>query len=214
MRRALGVLLALVARLWVATLRVRVELHPALARVGERRWVLAFWHGTQLALQALPRRGRTAVMVSLSRDGDMQAAALALLGFEVVRGSTSRGGARALAALVRAMRRGADAVFAVDGPRGPYGVPKPGALTAARLAGGVLVPAGCAAARGRVLAGTWDRFVLPLPFSRVSIVLGAPIEPEEEDALGRVGPAIAECNARAAAPDAWARGRASAVPLG
>ncbi len=212
MRRALGALLALVARVWVATLRVRVEAHPALVRVRDRRWVLAFWHGTQLALQALPRRGRTAVMVSLSRDGDMQAVALRLLGFQVVRGSTSRGGVRALAALVRAMRGGADAVFAVDGPRGPYGVPKPGAVSAARLAGGVVVPAGCAAARARVLSKTWDRFVLPLPFTRVRIVLGAPIEPEE-GALGRVGEAIAECNARAASTAGEAPGAASSVPL-
>ncbi len=92
------------------------------------------------------------VLVSLSRDGAMQARALALQGLRVVRGSSSRGGARGLAALVRAMRRdGADAAFAVDGPRGPRGVVKGGVVVAARAAGAVLVPMAGVVHRGIVL---------------------------------------------------------------
>ena len=127
-RALLGVLLGLVARLWLATLRVHVVVHPALERVQGRPWVLAFWHGTQWPLLAWRRRRRTVVLVSLSRDGAMQARALALQGLRVVRGSSSRGGIRGLAQLVRAMKREAlDAAFAVDGPRGPLGVVKGGA---------------------------------------------------------------------------------------
>ncbi|HEX3770615.1 MAG TPA: DUF374 domain-containing protein, partial [Polyangiaceae bacterium] len=124
----LGIFLGWIVRLWLATLRVRVVVDPALEAVADRPWVLSFWHGTQWPLLAWHRRRRTVVLVSLSRDGAMQARALAVQGFRVVRGSSSRGGARGLAALVRAMKQeGADAAFAVDGPRGPRGVAKGGA---------------------------------------------------------------------------------------
>jgi lysophospholipid acyltransferase (LPLAT)-like uncharacterized protein len=74
------------------------------------------------------------------------------------------------------MRAGeVDAAFAVDGPRGPYGEPKPGAALAARRSGGVLVPMGSAVHRGKIFARAWDRFVLAWPFSRVVVVLGPPI---------------------------------------
>lgn len=190
MRKLAGALLALVARLWLATLRVRV--HGAEMLEGEGAAVLAFFHGTQLLLHKLRRRTKTCVMVSHSRDGELQAAALRTLGFDVVRGSSSRGGARALAAMVHRLREGADAVFAVDGPRGPYGVVKPGALALAEKSGARVIPAGAAARRGVVLERAWDRFVLPWPFTRVDIVLGAPVAPSAgASALSR---AIAECN--------------------
>jgi lysophospholipid acyltransferase (LPLAT)-like uncharacterized protein len=196
LRGALGVLLAWIARAWLATLRFRV--HGAEAVAGEGGCVLAFFHGTQMLLHGVRRRRRTCVMVSHSRDGQVQAAALRTLGFDVVRGSSSRGGARALATIVHALRRGgADAVFAVDGPRGPYGVVKPGALLAAERAGARVVPAGAAARRCFVLSRAWDRFVVPWPLSRVDIVLGPPVPPGAGAA--RLAGAIAECNRRAAA---------------
>jgi lysophospholipid acyltransferase (LPLAT)-like uncharacterized protein len=119
------------------------------------------------------------VLVSWSSDGSMQAQALGMLGLTVVRGSSSRGGARGLAALVRAMRKdGADAAFAVDGPRGPHGVVKGGVVLAARAAGGVIVPMAGAVRNGVVLKRTWDEFALAWPFTRVDVALSAPIDPE------------------------------------
>ena len=197
MRAALGFLLGLLARLWIATLRVRILEDPALAVVGDERWVLAFFHGTQFALHALRRhrrRGRaTAVMVSRSNDGAIQASALRLLGFSIVRGSSSRGAAGALAAMIRHVRAGSDAVFAVDGPRGPYGVAKPGAAVVAGKGGAILVPAGCASSQSWVLRRAWDRFALPRPFAKVVICLGAPVGRPEV-----LSESIAECNERAA----------------
>ncbi len=194
-----GLLLGVVARLWVATLRVRLVVSEELARTlttpATRPLVYAFFHGTQLSLLGFPRRRKTSVMVSLSKDGAMQARALALQGLGIVRGSTSRGGARALVALVRALRTGADVAFAVDGPRGPYGVAKAGAVLAARAANGLLVPFGSACRHAFVFRRAWDRFVLPLPFSRVVIVAGAPLEPYlEPEALSA---AIAAANEKA-----------------
>ncbi len=200
MRAAVGVLLGLVARLWLSTLRVRVLTDPALASVADRPWVLAFLHGTQWPLLAWRRRGPTIVLVSLSVDGAMQARALRLLGLSIVRGSSSRGGARGLAALVRAMKRGrADAAFAVDGPRGPYGVAKPGAVLAARATGAALVPMGSAMTRGIVLRRAWDRFAIAWPFSRVTVVLGAPVEPDAEGARERLERGIEAANLAARA---------------
>ncbi len=174
----LGWTLGLLVRAWLRTLRVRVEVDPRLRAAADRPWVLAFWHGAQWPLLAWRRRRRTVVLVSLSRDGALQARALGVQGFRVVRGSSSRGGARGLAALVRVMKReGADAAFAVDGPRGPLGVVKPGAVAAARATGAVLVPMAGAVRRGIVLARTWDRFAIAWPFSRVDVALGAPIDP-------------------------------------
>ena len=197
--RILGIALGLVARLWLATLRVRVVEHPALADVRGRPWVLAFWHGTQWPLLAWHRRRRTVVLVSLSRDGAMQARALTILGFSVVRGSSSRGGARGLAALVRAMKRwAADAAFAVDGPRGPCGVAKAGAVVAARAAGGLIVPMAGAIRQGVVLRRTWDRFALAWPFTRVEVVLGQPIDPTGStlvDARAELDRALVQLNA-------------------
>jgi lysophospholipid acyltransferase (LPLAT)-like uncharacterized protein len=200
LRAILGVLLGVLARVWLATLRVRVVIDPALAGVECRPWVFAFFHGTQWPLLAFRRRGATVVLVSLSRDGAMQARALGLQGFRVVRGSSSRGGVRGLAALVRRMRADrADAAFAVDGPRGPYGVAKGGAVAAARAVGGVLVPMGGAIERGFVLERAWDRFGVAWPFSRVTVRLGAPIEPDRVGAREALEGAIVRANLEAAA---------------
>lgn len=201
MRSVLGFLLGVVARLWLATLRVRLEVHPGLDQVKDVPWVLAFFHGTQWPLLAWKRRRPTLVMVSRSADGQLQARALGVLGFRVVRGSSSRGGARALGAILRGLRRGdADAAFAVDGPRGPYGDVKPGAVLAARRSGGVLVPMGSAAAGGKTFTRAWDRFVLAWPFTRVVVVLGAPVRPAaHEGAALELGVAIRRANERAAA---------------
>jgi lysophospholipid acyltransferase (LPLAT)-like uncharacterized protein len=192
----LGVFLGVVARLWLATLRVRVVVHPELAKASDRAWVLAFWHGTQWPLLAWRRRRRTVVLVSHSRDGMLQARALAIQGFRVVRGSSSLGGARGLAALVDVMRREPiDAAFAVDGPRGPREVAKGGAIVAARATGAVVVPMAGAVRRGAVLRRAWDRFAVAWPFTRVDVALGCPIEPTSEGAREELQQALQALNA-------------------
>jgi lysophospholipid acyltransferase (LPLAT)-like uncharacterized protein len=198
MRAIGGWVLGLVARVWLATLRVRLEVHPELSRRAEVPWVFVFFHGTQWPLLAWKRRRPTVVMVSHSSDGAIQSRALSVLGFTIVRGSSSRGGARGLAALVRRVKqRRIDAAFAVDGPRGPYGAVKPGALLAARAVSGVLVPMGSAVARGKVFSRAWDRFALAWPFTRVAVVLGAPLAASADE--GVLADAIRSANERAAA---------------
>jgi len=185
LRSALGLALGILVRLYLTTLRVSVRADPALDRDDVRPWVLCFWHGDQLPLLRFRRRP-TVALVSHSADGQMQARALRVQGLLVERGSSSRGGARGLRAIVRRLARGQDAAFAVDGPKGPRFTVLPGARAAARLSSGVLVPMGRAAPRSVTLQRTWDRFCIPLPFSRVAVRLGAPLPASVSDVeLGR-----------------------------
>lgn len=175
MRAIVGFLLGLLVRVWVATWRVRVLGATGLFDL-EVPLVFGFWHGRQMALLGAQRRRPAVTLVSWSRDGELQAGAMRALGFRVVRGSSSRGGAAGLRRLARALRRRAsDAVFAVDGPRGPVGFAKPGVARAAKLTGGVVVPVGSAVSRAIRIRRSWDDFEIPLPFARVVVVLGAPL---------------------------------------
>jgi len=179
-RTILGTLLGAFVGVWVRTLRVRVEIHPGSKAVAERR-VLAFFHGQQMALLGARRFGRTAVLVSHSSDGEIQTRVMTWLGLSVVRGSSSRGGAAGLRGIVRSLTSGDDAAFAVDGPRGPFGIPKTGALVAARAARAALLPVASACRAAWVLGRAWDRFEIPLPFSRVTVVVGAPVPVPDAD---------------------------------
>jgi hypothetical protein len=180
LRVIMGLFVGLVVRLWVCSLRVRLELAPGIELDARRPRVFAFWHGQQMLLLAARRPRRAAVLVSWSRDGALQAGAMRALGFRVLRGSSSRAGASGLRALVRALRTGFDAALAIDGPRGPARRAKPGAAAAARASRAMLLPLGAHAARKLVLARAWDSFEVPLPLSRVVIYVGAPIEPDAQ----------------------------------
>ena len=160
--------------------------------------VLCFWHGTQMALLGWRRRGPTAVLVSWSADGTLQAGVMRSLGMTVVRGSSSRGASSGLLGIVRELRAGADAAFAVDGPRGPLHDVRPGAAAAAHLARARLIPMAAAAKPLVVLRNTWDKFWLVPPFSRVVVAFGRPADPAEvrcQPALLAAG--IEEAQARA-----------------
>lgn len=199
-RRLGGTVLAGVARALLASCEVVIDEDLALDRSTNVPYVFCFWHGQQLALHAYERRRPTVALVSLSRDGEVQRAALEHLGFVVERGSSSRAGASGLKAIAKRLRSGHDAAFAVDGPRGPRGQVRAeggraGALVAAKLARGLLVPMASACSRAWVLERAWDRFEIPKPGGRVVIALGAPLSPQAspED----LGAAIDAARARA-----------------
>lgn len=165
-RRALAELLIWVIRAWVATLRLKIA-----GDVPNGPALLALRHGDQLALIKARPRGLV-VPVSLSADGRLQAQILTRLGLKTVDGSSSRGGALAARSMLRALRGGAVVAIAVDGPRGPLGVVKPGIVRLAQWSGAPVVAIGIEA-RGRRLRRTWDQFLLPWPFSRVTVRLDA-----------------------------------------
>lgn len=114
-------------------------------------------------------------MVSLSKDGDLQHGILSRLGIDSVRGSSSRQGSCALRALVRRLKQGSDGAFAVDGPKGPIGVAKPGVILASRLSGVMIIPISASARWGWTFLRAWDRYLLPLPFSKVVLMAAEPL---------------------------------------
>ena len=165
-------LLLWAARLWLKTLRLERVGDPLAPRQGG---VVAFLHGEQLPLLLCRPRGDLIAPISLSRDGGLQALVMAGFGVRAARGSSSRGALRALLGLRRAMEGGAVALMAVDGPRGPLGVPHEGAAYLSLTAGAPLWVCRVVSSRGLRLR-SWDRFLLPLPFSsvRVEVTLARP----------------------------------------
>ncbi|MCX5800687.1 MAG: lysophospholipid acyltransferase family protein [Candidatus Eisenbacteria bacterium] len=140
-----------------------------------KRRIFVFWHGELLTLAYAHRNAGICVLVSRHRDGESIAKALQRLGFRVVRGSSTGGGLEGLFEMCTSVREGRDLAIAPDGPRGPRHMVQPGVLYLAQRAGVVVVPTACATAR-RIVLNTWDRFEIPLPFSRVVVAHGRPLE--------------------------------------
>ena len=136
--------------------------------------IYAFWHGRMLALCFSHRRRLVHIMISEHRDGEMIARTVELLGFVPVRGSTTRGGLRALFQMADRISAGYDVAITPDGPRGPRFQVQQGVITLAQRTGMPIVPVANSASFGKTLS-SWDRYIIPLPFSRVVILHGEPI---------------------------------------
>lgn len=167
---------------------------------GEGKAIIAaMWHGEQFLVYRLQRRMKVAVMSSLSADGEIQSGILRRFGYEVVRGSSSRGGARALVEMLRKIREGYAAFFAVDGPRGPLHDVKPGVIYLAEKTGGAIIPVSARAERYTTLTKSWDKYMLPHPFSRAVIIYGNPLDVTGDIERGRqaLGEALAALSEQA-----------------
>jgi lysophospholipid acyltransferase (LPLAT)-like uncharacterized protein len=158
------------------TLKWRVEglQHFDAVRAAGRQPVMAFWHGRILPATYYFRRRGIVVITSENFDGEWIARIIERFGFATARGSTSRGGRKALLQLVRAMQRGRAAGFTLDGPRGPAMVAQPGALWLARTTGNPVLPFHLEASKYWSMA-SWDRTQIPKPFSTVALVVGEPM---------------------------------------
>jgi lysophospholipid acyltransferase (LPLAT)-like uncharacterized protein len=158
------------------TLRWRVDglQHFEGVLASGRQPVMAFWHGRIFPATVYFRGRGIVVMTSENFDGEWIARIIERFGYGTARGSTSRGGRRALLQLVRDMKAGRAAGFAVDGPRGPARVAQPGAVWLAGAAGQPLLPFHLEASRYWELR-SWDRTQIPKPFSTVALVVGEPI---------------------------------------
>jgi hypothetical protein len=136
-------------------------------------FIFALWHGHLLPLLWHHRGQGVLILVSEHRDGEMVAQAAESLGYGLIRGSTTRGGDRALISLVRELKAGNEVAITPDGPRGPAETFAPGALVAAQRSDSFILPVAAAADRAWRLR-SWDRFVIPKPFARVTIAYAAP----------------------------------------
>jgi lysophospholipid acyltransferase (LPLAT)-like uncharacterized protein len=161
-----GWLLRLLGMTW----RIRVSHDADVRRLRDARQPIVFtlWHGAILPLLYHHRDEQVAVLISEHHDGEIIARMAMHLGYRTVRGSTSRGAARALLELARVLRQGHDLAITPDGPRGPAKSVAPGALAVAQRTGApVIGVAAWASSMWRLK--TWDAFMIPRPFARVSI---------------------------------------------
>ncbi len=133
-----------------------------------------FWHGRMLMMPFVYQGTCMNVLISTHGDGEIIANVMRRFGFDLVRGSSSRGGKEALREMVRLLRGNKDISITPDGPRGPAEVLKEGVAQVARLTGRPVIPVSFAATRAKRFP-TWDRFLLPMPFSRATVVLGDPL---------------------------------------
>ena len=179
---------AFIIRLLGATLRYQDVLAPGAVRgdLLPGPGVYAFWHRS-LLISAHRFRGRAiAILISRSFDGELIARTVERLGFVAVRGSSSRGGATGLRGMAEAYGRGHVCAFTADGPRGPARIAKPGVVQLARLVDAASVGVFDAMPARAWVLRTWDRFLIPKPFSQVRIGWPAHVAPEPaavQDAL-------------------------------
>jgi hypothetical protein len=136
--------------------------------------IFAFWHGRLLPLGYAFRKRRYAIMSSESRDGQISIKANTFLGFEVIGGSSTHGGTKGLREITRVARTGRIIGITPDGPKGPRQKLQEGVLMIAMATGRPLVPI-TATARRAVQLHSWDRFLVPLPFTEVVVTVGEPM---------------------------------------
>lgn len=141
--------------------------------------ILTFWHGEQLLMPWSYLRGSKRdrkpirALISLHGDGRIAAECMKLLGIGTIGGSSTRGGARALVALQRALRAGMHVAMTPDGPKGPHQEVKEGVIKLASLSQAPILPVSIRASSVWTF-GSWDKMFLPKPFSRVALVFGEP----------------------------------------
>lgn len=184
-----------VSRLLSMTLRWDVSGYDRYKK-SDKGLIFCAWHGRSLIPAQFLRGKGLWALFSLSRDGQMQSRLFELLGYRSIRGSTGRGGERAAIEAIRLLRKGESLAVTPDGPRGPNREVQGGVLLMAKKSGALLVPMGADANRKWTFR-SWDGYLLPKPFARVTLRFGDPIaiepdatEAQIEEARIRLGEAM------------------------
>ena len=172
------------------TIRLEVEGWDQAAEELKKNQSIIFssWHGKSLIPAYFLRDLGIYALTSLSRDGSYMTAVLEKLGWNTVRGSSSRGGSRSLLSLFRKLKRGKSTALTIDGPTGPIYEVKPGIIFLQQRAGSLIVPIGVDA-RWKKNFNSWDNYLFPLPFTKAALIFGQPfafdkeLEMEEKQAI-------------------------------
>lgn len=144
-------------------------------RLGDQAFIACFWHGRMLHMRRAWNDQRPIhVLISAHSDGVLISRAIARLGVATIKGSSRKGGMSALRSMQRLLEQGNSVGITPDGPRGPRMRAKSGSIKLAQLTGVPILPITGNTSRRRIF-GSWDRFCLPLPFSRGIIIAGTPI---------------------------------------
>jgi len=146
----------------------------------DKPFILTFWHNRTMLghlaySQHKPAGRNLCVTISQSRDGELACKVLKRLGLDFVRGSSSSHGLKALYDLVKKNKHGYDLAFAPDGPHGPIYKVKHGVLGAAKITGSDILPISSLAEK-KIRLKSWDRMIVPLPFSKVYFIYGTPLQ--------------------------------------
>jgi len=178
--RILGYLAAAAMKLWSLTLRYRVNGEPGLRApsVNSHPVIFALWHNRIFTMPPVWRRtgGKmrsTVVLTSASKDGTTLATAMKVFGLGAIRGSSSRRAVSALIGMKKALREGHDVCITPDGPKGPRYTVQPGLIKIAQTSETEIVPIHITYSSAWRLK-SWDRFVIPKPFSLVSVTFDEP----------------------------------------
>jgi lysophospholipid acyltransferase (LPLAT)-like uncharacterized protein len=160
-----------------STLKWRVEglQHYDEVVLGGRQPIMAFWHGRILPATIFFKDRGIVVITSENFDGEWIAGIIERFGYGTARGSTSRGGSRALVQMKREMDAGKATGFTLDGPRGPARVAQAGAVWLSKATGNPVLPFHLEADRHWTV-NSWDQTQIPKPFSTVSVVVGEPFQ--------------------------------------
>ncbi|MGM0470908.1 MAG: lysophospholipid acyltransferase family protein [Bacillota bacterium] len=165
-----------------STLRVEVSGRKRLEelRAQDKKLIFAFWHGKMLLPIYYFRQHGYHGLASQSRDGEYISGVLTKLGWQVVRGSTSRGSVKALLELIKALRAGDNVAITPDGPRGPRHETKLGTVYLAKKSqDSLIIPVGVSFSKQKII-NSWDHFNLPYPFAKASLYFGTPIAVDSE----------------------------------
>jgi lysophospholipid acyltransferase (LPLAT)-like uncharacterized protein len=174
--RLIGSLSKLFVDLLFSTVKVEfVEFERVRPFLESRRFIAAFWHSRILMFSYLYKGWNAAILVSRSKDGEFIARLIQKQGHEPIRGSSSRGGLRALSTLIRNLKeKDRTAVIIPDGPQGPRFKVQPGVIMLAKKTGYPIIPVSYSAEKAKIFS-SWDRFVLPYPFTRCRVIFGEPV---------------------------------------
>lgn len=186
--------------------------HVQRLRAARAPLLLITWHGRMMVPVWYARRWKIAAMISRHRDGEMVARLVEALGYDTVRGSSTRGGAPATLELLDRIRAGQPAAMICDGPRGPIYKMKPGAPYMALQTGAAVVAATFAAERAWTFR-SWDRFQVPKPFARVHLLWGEPVTPPADPAALEQFTQVLEDNLNALTARADALARRPGAPV-
>lgn len=173
---------------WTWRYRVRGDDDLQRLRSTKRPVIFALWHGQMLPLLYWHRDEGVTVLISEHGDGEIIARIARHFGFRTIRGSTSRGAARALLELVREVQNGSELAITPDGPRGPAKTFAPGTVIVAQRSGAPIIPAVVHVPFSWRL-GSWDRFIVPKPFARITVSYGEAIEIDSASAREATGSA-------------------------
>ncbi len=138
-------------------------------------FIMAFWHSRLLMMHWAYRGKKMSFLISAHRDGQIMGKAGKMLGHHPIVGSSTRKGVSAFKHMVQALRNGSDIVIAPDGPKGPRQRAQIGVIELSRMSGRPIVPVTFSASK-KIVFNSWDRFVLPYPFSKGVFIWGEPIQ--------------------------------------